>query len=115
MVVQSTKIVPSNLTWASALETIGGRMVNCISDYRQKYKGKPDEEIVPFVKQLVTKRWRMVAGYVVKEVQEEEDVYKVNVLETEVQAEEIPQGPSQVVQPGIEECSCGKWQEYQYP
>ena len=73
----------------------------------------------------------MVAGYVVKEVQEEEDVYKVNeirgddsdkedgnetaVLETEVQAEEIPQGPSQVVQPGIKECSCGKWQEYQYP
>ena len=58
----------------------------------------------------------MVAGYVVKEIQEEEDVYKVNemrgddsdkedgnetaVLETEVQAEEIPQGPSQVVQPG---------------
>ena len=107
------------------------RMVNRISDCRQKYKGKPDEEIVPFVKQLVTKRWRMVAGYVVKEIQEEEDVYKVNemrgddsdkedgnekaVLETEIQAEEIPQGPSQVVQPGIKECSCGKWQEHQYP
>ena len=55
------------LTWASALETIVDRMVNHISDCRQKYKAKPDEEIVPFVKQLVTKRWRMVAGYVVKE------------------------------------------------
>ena len=65
------------LTWASALETIVDRMVNRIFDCRQKYKGKPDEEIVPFVKQLVTKRWRMIAGYVVKEVQEEEDVYKV--------------------------------------
>ena len=35
-------------------------------------------------------------------------------LETEVQAEEIPQGPSQVVHPGDKECSCGKWQKYQY-
>ena len=114
------------LTWAHALETIVDKMINRVSDSRQKYKGKADEEIVPFVKQLLTKRWRMVAGYVVKEVQEGGDVFKVNEMrgddsdredgnDEEPQSEEIPQGPAQVVSPVIKECSCGKWQEHQYP
>ena len=73
----------------------------------------------------------MIAGYVVVRVEESIGIYKVNeirgddsdreegrdneVLSPEEPMEELPQGPAQVVQPGIKECSCGKWQEHQYP
>ena len=46
---------------------------------------------------------------------DKEEQNETAVLETEVQAEEIPQGPSQVVCPRDKECSCGNWQEYHYP
>ena len=122
-----------SLTWSNALETIIDKMINRISECREKYKMKEDSDIVPFVHQLLVKRWRMIAGYVVVRVEESIGIYKVNeirgddsdreegneqaasVLPREEQAEELPQGPAQVVQPGIKECSCGKWQEYLYP
>ena len=68
----------------------------------------------------------MIAGYVVKRVEERVGIFKVNeirgddsdreegneyavsVLPTEEEAEELPQGPVQVVPPGIKECSCEK-------
>ena len=108
-----------SLTWSNALETIVDKMINCISDCRDKYKMKADRDIVPFVHQLLVKRWRMIAGYVVKQVEESVGIFKVNeirgddsdreegnehaasVLPTEEEAEELPQGPAQVVQPGI--------------
>ena len=42
-----------SLTWSSAFETIVDKMINCISDCKEKYKRKSDEEIVPLVKHLM--------------------------------------------------------------
>ena len=76
---------------------------------------KPDRDIVPFVHQLLAKRWRMIDGYVVKRVEERVGIFKVNeirgddsdreegnenavsVLPAEEEPEELPQGPAQVV------------------
>ena len=72
----------------------------------------------------------MIAGYVVRNVEDRAGVYKVNknrgddsdrgegrdneVLSPEEQIEEVLQGPAHVVNPITNKCSCGKWQEHQY-
>ena len=66
--INSMLLDSRELGWATALCSIVDKMINRISDCRGKYYTKDDNEIVPYVKQLLTKRYAMAASYVVKEV-----------------------------------------------
>ena len=114
------------MPWTQAVVTVVDRMINHISDRRELYSGKRDRDVVPWVKQLVTKRWKMTAAYVVKEITARRGEFKINEVagddsederERPVGEEEVvvPQGPAQVLKPQVPHCSCGKWQEFQIP
>ena len=91
---------------------------------REKYKIEDPEEVVPKVRRILDIRWKGAANMTITLIEEGQSKYKVNKTYNKFGEEELEEGSDPVdvgktttnlVNPDMKNCTCGKWQEFWYP
>jgi hypothetical protein len=113
-----------NLGWLEAVEKILNVMSTKISQRRQKYKQRDGNEVVQRVAQVVSISWDDAASMDVFNLEDKCNEFKVvdNCGVRSAASHKTPGGAplrsgrcTHILRPGRHWCSCGIWQEYQYP
>jgi len=102
-----------SLGWLGLIDGILGHMSKQISAKRSEVMSKLDHEVVPHVCKILRKQWDSCITMDVEQLSEGDGKYKVD------ETASSPVFPvmllHNVVTPATAECSCGRWQDFQYP
>ena len=96
-------------SWMDTIESVLYIMARRISELRQKYADVADSDIVPQILANLQSNWETAASFEI--LQMEQDEFHVSYQGIPGHAS----GRPQLVVPRIRFCTCGEWQDRQYP
>jgi hypothetical protein len=96
-------------SWLYTLDTCLGKIMQRISELREKVKNK--DGVVSRVVDKIRGHWTSCAGYTVTELQDEGDKYTIVRQQSDI----LLSSSKFTIDIVDETCTCGEWQEHGYP
>ncbi len=99
-------------SWLDTVDTMLDIMIKRNSEFQEKYKlYQNKDQVIPRIANHIKKLYSVTAGFQVIKIDDDIGEYKVN--RTEYKIGDKP--PSHCVNPNNRWCSCGKWQDREFP